>query len=73
MSARCMVLASIHCPHCAAESDSLRAWRTVTQIVYECGRCDHTWALDVEIVKPAKQSNLLAHLRFFNRWPLRHD
>jgi Zn ribbon nucleic-acid-binding protein len=66
MSVRCMVLASIHCPRCAASSDSLRAWRTSTQIIYVCGECDHTWAIDVPIVPPAKSTNLIAHLRFFN-------
>jgi hypothetical protein len=62
-----MVLASIHCPHCAASSDSIRAWRTSTQIIYVCAECDHTWAIDVAIVQPAKQTRLIAHLGFLNR------
>jgi len=69
VTVRCMVLASIHCPHCTASSHSVRAWRTVAQIVYVCGQCDHTWTIDVEIDPPAKPPNLIAHLGFFNRRP----
>jgi hypothetical protein len=63
-----MVLASIHCPHCTASSDSIRAWRTFAQIVYVCGQCDHTWTIDVEIdPPPATAPNLTAKFGFFKR------
>ena len=66
MSVRCMVLAGIRCPHCTASSYSIRAWRTVAEIVYLCGQCDHTWSIDVETdAKPANPSGVMATLAFF--------
>jgi transposase-like protein len=60
-----MVLASIHCPYCAASSRSIRGWRTVAQIIYGCAQCHHTWTIDVD--PPAKPPTLIAKLGFFTR------
>jgi transcription elongation factor Elf1 len=63
-----MVLASIRCPHCAASSETIRAWRTVTRIMYLCGICDHLWTIDVEpATEPTNTTNIIARLGFFKR------
>jgi hypothetical protein len=49
MSVRAVVPASVCCPHCASEH-ALRAWRTVAQFVYLCGKCGHAWMTDIAII-----------------------
>jgi len=48
-----MVPDTISCPHCAALSTAIRAWRAFAQIFYVCGVCDAAWTVDLE---PSEQA-----------------
>lgn len=47
MAMRLMVPARQQCPHCGVSGEMISAWRTLADMVFLCGMCDHTWSMGI--------------------------